>query len=244
MSRIQLALNVTDLDAAVDFYSKLFRTEPAKRRPGYANFAVSDPPLKLVLLETGAPGGSINHLGVEVFSTDEVAAATERLVSDGVETRNEDGVTCCYATQDKVWVTDPDGARWEVYTVLDDAEVMACVDDATCSLEDAAKDERVDEIAQTLAGVVLDRQRTATGARLVLKAGTEEKVREIVAKEQVCCGFLDYAITSSPEGVVLEITGPEEAKETLDAWAGAFGEPSSAETTEPLSAATASSACC
>jgi len=126
MSRVQLALNVSDLDAAVDFYSKLFRTEPAKRRPGYANFAIAEPPLKLVLLESAdARGtgvtGALNHLGVEVQDTAEVAAATDRLVGDGMATRTEQGTTCCYATQDKVWVSDPDGAPWEVYTVLADA---------------------------------------------------------------------------------------------------------------------------
>lgn len=121
MSRVQLALNVTDLESAVGFYSKLFGAEPAKRRPGYANFAIDEPPLKLVLLESpeGA-GGTLNHLGVEVFSTDEVAAATARLADDGLATDVEENTTCCYATQDKVWVTDPDGARWEVYTITDD----------------------------------------------------------------------------------------------------------------------------
>lgn len=122
MSRVQLALNVTDLDAAVDFYSRLFRTEPAKRRPGYANFAIADPPLKLVLFE-GETGGTINHLGVEVPSTDQVKEATDHLLAEGMQTLTEDGVTCCFATQDKVWVSDPDGARWEVYTVLADVPV-------------------------------------------------------------------------------------------------------------------------
>jgi catechol 2,3-dioxygenase-like lactoylglutathione lyase family enzyme len=118
MSRVQLALNVTDLDAAVDFYSRLFRTEPAKRKPGYANFAVEEPPLKLVLIEsTEAAGGTLNHLGVEVFSTDEVAAAQQRLSGEGLATAEESGV-CCYAQQEKVWVNDPDGAPWEIYTVL------------------------------------------------------------------------------------------------------------------------------
>ncbi len=130
MSRIQLALNVTDLDEAVGFYSKLFRTTPAKLRPGYANFAVDDPPLKLVLIENPAArgagtAGALNHLGVEVAGTDEVAAARRHLAADGVETTVEDGVTCCYAVQDKVWVDDPDGAPWEIYTVLSDAETPA-----------------------------------------------------------------------------------------------------------------------
>ncbi|HJP67109.1 MAG TPA: ArsI/CadI family heavy metal resistance metalloenzyme [Actinomycetota bacterium] len=120
MGRVQLAINVTNLDQAVDFYSKLFRSEPAKRRPGYANFALDDPALKLVLIE-GREGGTLNHLGVEVASTDEVTAATERLRDDGLETLVESHTSCCYAVQDKVWVSDPDGAPWEVYTVLADA---------------------------------------------------------------------------------------------------------------------------
>jgi catechol 2,3-dioxygenase-like lactoylglutathione lyase family enzyme len=123
---VQLALNVSDVDAAVDFYRRLFGSEPAKRRPGYANFAVAEPPLKLVLLESADARGSgvagaLNHLGVEVESTDEVTAATERLAGEGLATATEHGSTCCYATQDKVWVSDPDGAPWEVYTVLADA---------------------------------------------------------------------------------------------------------------------------
>jgi catechol 2,3-dioxygenase-like lactoylglutathione lyase family enzyme len=121
MSRIQVALNVNDLEEAVGFYARLFGVQPAKRRPGYANFAIDRPPLKLVLIEGEGRGGSLNHLGVEVTSTDEVAEATERLAREGLETRTEDAVTCCYAVQDKVWVSDPDGTPWEVYTVLADA---------------------------------------------------------------------------------------------------------------------------
>lgn len=121
MSRVQLALNVDDIDQAVAFYSKLFDAEPAKRRPGYANFAIAEPPLKLVLLENPGQGGSLNHLGVEVASTDQVIAATRRFMTRGLETRIEDGTTCCYALQDKVWVTGPGGEPWEVYTVLADA---------------------------------------------------------------------------------------------------------------------------
>jgi catechol 2,3-dioxygenase-like lactoylglutathione lyase family enzyme len=121
MSRVQLALNVDDIDQAVAFYAKLFDAEPAKRRPGYANFAIAEPPLKLVLLENPGEGGSINHLGVEVGSTDEVIAATRRFMAEGLEARIEDGTTCCYALQDKVWVTGPGGEPWEVYTVLADA---------------------------------------------------------------------------------------------------------------------------
>ena len=121
MSRVQLALNVDDIDAAVAFYSQLFDAEPAKRRPGYANFALDEPALKLVLIENPGQGGSLNHLGVEVGSTDEVVAATRRYAELGMPTRVEDGTTCCYALQDKVWVSGPGGEPWEVYTVLADA---------------------------------------------------------------------------------------------------------------------------
>jgi catechol 2,3-dioxygenase-like lactoylglutathione lyase family enzyme len=122
MSRVQLALNVTDLDAAVGFYTKLFGVEPAKQRPGYANFAVVDPPLKLVLIE-GTEGATLNHLGVEVDTPDDVHAATTRLSGEGLPTAVEDDVSCCFARQDKVWVDDPDGAPWEIYTVLADVEM-------------------------------------------------------------------------------------------------------------------------
>lgn len=126
MSRVQLALNVSDLDAAVAFYSKLFATEPAKLRRGYANFAIAEPPLKLVLIEgTTGTGGSLNHLGVEVETTEAVASAKTRLTEAGLATATEDEVACCYALQDKVWVDDPDGAPWEVYTVLADVEMPA-----------------------------------------------------------------------------------------------------------------------
>ena len=126
MSRVQLALNVANIDSAVDFYSKLFGTEPAKRRPGYANFAIADPPLKLVLIEHpegrgGGVVGALNHLGVEVETPAEVRAATERLAGNGLEPSVQESTTCCYAVQDKAWVDDPDGAPWEVYTVLADA---------------------------------------------------------------------------------------------------------------------------
>jgi catechol 2,3-dioxygenase-like lactoylglutathione lyase family enzyme len=126
VSRVQLALNVSDVDAAVEFYSKLFGTGPAKRRPGYANFAIDEPALKLVLIEDAEArgsgvGGALNHLGVEVGSTDEVATASGRLSGQGLATFEEDNTTCCYAVQDKVWVSDPDGAPWEIYTVLSDA---------------------------------------------------------------------------------------------------------------------------
>ena len=121
MSRVQLALNVDDIEAAVAFYSRLFDAVPAKRRPGYANFALDQPPLKLVLIENTGHGGSINHLGVEVASSAEVVEATRRLSAAGLATEVEDGTTCCYALQDKVWVTGPGQERWEVYTVLADA---------------------------------------------------------------------------------------------------------------------------
>jgi catechol 2,3-dioxygenase-like lactoylglutathione lyase family enzyme len=121
MSRIQLALNVDDVAAATAFYAKLLGAEPAKTRPGYANFAIADPPLKLVLLENPGQGGTLNHLGVEVESADAVAAERDRLAAAGLASAAERG-TCCYATQDKFWVEGvPDGERWEVYTVLADS---------------------------------------------------------------------------------------------------------------------------
>jgi lactoylglutathione lyase len=124
MSRAQLALNVDDLDEAITFYSKLFNTAPAKVKPGYANFAVAEPPLKLVLIENLGHGGTLNHLGVEVDSSDAVHAEIARLSDEGMFTEEEIGTTCCFATQDKVWVTAPGGERWEVYAVLADAETF------------------------------------------------------------------------------------------------------------------------
>ncbi len=124
MSRVQLALNVPELEESVEFYAKLFATEPAKVRPGYANFAVADPPLKLVLIEDATKGpSSVNHLGVEVESTDEVSSARARLEAAGVPTEVEDHVACCYALQDKVWAMGPGGASWEFYAVLADADM-------------------------------------------------------------------------------------------------------------------------
>ncbi|MEI7746566.1 MAG: ArsI/CadI family heavy metal resistance metalloenzyme [Actinomycetota bacterium] len=120
MSRVQLALNVSNLDEAISFYSTLFNAVPAKLRPGYANFAIDEPPLKLVLMEVPESAGSLNHLGVEVENTQLVADASQRLSGEGLSTDEEVGTTCCFALQDKVWVEDPDGARWEVYTVLDE----------------------------------------------------------------------------------------------------------------------------
>jgi len=136
MSRVQLALNVPDIDEAVAFYSKLFATEPAKRRDGYANFAIIDPPLKLVLFEKAGADSRLNHLGVEVMSSDEVVAHQARLTDAGLAPVDESG-TCCFAKQDKVWVDGPDGA-WEIYTVLEDSETFGTssthVDDDTASL--------------------------------------------------------------------------------------------------------------
>jgi catechol 2,3-dioxygenase-like lactoylglutathione lyase family enzyme len=126
MSRVQLALNVADLEKSVEFYSTLFGTQPHKRRPGYANFAITEPPLKLVLIEVPADARgegtaqALNHLGIEVDSSAEVEAGAARLRGAGLAAFDERDTTCCYALQDKVWVHDPAGAPWEVYTVKDD----------------------------------------------------------------------------------------------------------------------------
>ena len=136
MSRLQLALNVSNLQESVAFYSAFFKTEPAKLRPGYANFAIADPPLKLVLFENQSQPGSINHLGVEVFSADEVAQATAYLAQQGFATDVEESTTCCYAVQDKVWVDGPD-SRWEVYTVLADATIETAAGSDTCCTDPA-----------------------------------------------------------------------------------------------------------
>jgi catechol 2,3-dioxygenase-like lactoylglutathione lyase family enzyme len=130
MSRVQLALNVDNIEEAVSFYSKLFGTEPAKRRPGYANFAIAEPPLKLVLLENPGQGGSLNHLGVEVADTGAVDAEQNRLAAAGLAAIDERDTTCCYARQDKFWVTGaPNGERWEIYTVLQDSATFWGQDD-------------------------------------------------------------------------------------------------------------------
>jgi catechol 2,3-dioxygenase-like lactoylglutathione lyase family enzyme len=121
MSRVQLALTVDDVDRAVDFYRKLFGVQPAKRRPGYANFAIDNPPLKLVLIEQPGSQATLNHLGVEVDTTEEVADQLTRLRGLDVATSEPATTTCCYAVQDKFWVTAPDGERWEHYAVLADA---------------------------------------------------------------------------------------------------------------------------
>jgi len=131
VSRIQLALNVDDVEAATAFYAQLFGTQPAKTRPGYANFAIADPPLKLVLLENPGQGGTLNHLGIEVGSTDEVDAEQHRLAGLGLASVDERGTTCCYAKQDKFWVEGtPGGERWEVYTVLADSPTFSGAQDA------------------------------------------------------------------------------------------------------------------
>ena len=151
MSRTQLALNVDDLDEAVTFYSKLFNAQPAKRKPGYANFALTEPPLKLVLIENPGHGGTLNHLGVEVETSDQVHQEIARLSGEGLFTDEEIGTTCCFATQDKVWVSGPGGERWEVYTVLADSETFgsppqAAGSEAECSCgtaEEHAREELV-----------------------------------------------------------------------------------------------------
>ena len=119
MARLQLALDVSDLDAAIDFYRRLFGTEPAKREPGYANWEIADPPLKLVLFE-GTEGGRVNHLGVEATGAEEVLAAEARLTDAGLATTGIDDTTCCYASKVETWVTDPDGVRWEWYVKTGD----------------------------------------------------------------------------------------------------------------------------
>ena len=122
MSRVQLAINVNDLSESIAFYSKLFGAEPAKLRPGYANFAIAEPPLKLILMENPGHGGSLNHLGIEVADTDTVDAEQTRLAAAGFASIDERDTTCCYAKQDKFWVQGaPDGERWEIYTVLEDS---------------------------------------------------------------------------------------------------------------------------
>ncbi|MGL6237135.1 MAG: ArsI/CadI family heavy metal resistance metalloenzyme [Segniliparus sp.] len=124
MSRVQLALNVENLEAAVSFYAKLFGAAPAKRKPGYANFAIDQPPLKLVLIENPGHGGTVNHLGVETDTSEHVRREADRLAAEGLIALEEEGTTCCYAVQDKVWATAPDGEQWEVYTVLADSEAF------------------------------------------------------------------------------------------------------------------------
>jgi catechol 2,3-dioxygenase-like lactoylglutathione lyase family enzyme len=139
MSRVQLALRVADLEGSVAFYSRLFGAEPAKRRPGYANFAIAEPPLKLVLIE-GTPGEPtrMDHLGVEVQTAGEVSAAAARLAAEGLVTATEEDAACCYAVQDKVWVTGPGDEPWEVYVVKGDADVLDKAADSACCSPAAA----------------------------------------------------------------------------------------------------------
>lgn len=143
MSRLQLALNVNDLEESIAFYSTLFGAEPAKRKPGYANFAITEPPLKLVLIENPGRGGSVNHLGVEVEDSGRVDAEHQRLGAAGFAATEERESTCCYAKQDKFWVENaPNGERWEVYTVLEDSETFSETvtdGDACCGNEVSAE---------------------------------------------------------------------------------------------------------
>ena len=136
MSRVQLALNVTDLDASIAFYTNLFQTPPAKVRHDYANFAIADPPLKLVLFANSGEPGTLNHVGVEVDTTDEVAAVIARSQELGFDQRVQENVSCCYAVQDKTWVKGPEN-DWEFYTVLADAPAMSCATDDACCPADA-----------------------------------------------------------------------------------------------------------
>lgn len=141
MSRVQLALNVDDLQESVAFYSRLFGTEPAKVRPGYANFAVAEPPLKLVLIENPGQGGSVNHLGVEVADTETVDAEQTRLGEVGLASVDERDTTCCYAKQDKFWVEGaPNGERWEIYTVLEDSPTFGTAETADMAADEKSAD--------------------------------------------------------------------------------------------------------
>jgi predicted enzyme related to lactoylglutathione lyase len=150
MSRVQLALNVDNLDESISFYSKLFNTQPAKVKPGYANFAVAEPPLKLILVENPGQGGSINHLGVEVADVDAVDSEQTRLASEGFTSIDERATTCCYAKQDKFWVEGaPNGERWEIYTVLADSTNFSAGETvgATCCGRQVASDAEPSTIA-------------------------------------------------------------------------------------------------
>lgn len=126
MSRLQLALNVTDINTATQFYSQLFATKPAKRQPGYANFEIAAPPLKLVLFENSKAASKLNHLGIEVESSEQVLEERNRLRQAHLSVRIDEQTTCCYALQDKAWVADPDGDEWEIYTVLENSETFSC----------------------------------------------------------------------------------------------------------------------
>lgn len=133
MSRVQLALRVSDLEGSIAFYSKLFGTEPAKLRPGYANFAITEPPLKLVLIEGQDDEPTrLDHLGVEVEDAAQVHDATQRLAEAGLATLEENDTSCCYALQDKVWVHGPGAEPWEVYVVKGDADTLAKAEGSAC----------------------------------------------------------------------------------------------------------------
>ncbi|MFD5795461.1 ArsI/CadI family heavy metal resistance metalloenzyme [Streptomyces diastatochromogenes] len=148
MSRVQLALRVPDLDASIAFYTKLFGTGPAKLRDGYANFAIAEPPLKLVLIEgTAGEATRMDHLGVEVESTEAVHAATTRLGEAGLATDVENDTTCCYALQDKVWVHGPGQEPWEVYVVKGDADSLTKQQDSTCCTGPAEADPKEPAVA-------------------------------------------------------------------------------------------------
>jgi catechol 2,3-dioxygenase-like lactoylglutathione lyase family enzyme len=154
MSRIQLALNVDDIAAATDFYTKLFGTAPVKTRPGYANFAIINPPMKLVLMENPGQGGTLNHLGVEVEDVDAVNTEQTRLAELGLASVDERGTTCCYAKQDKFWVEGtPSGDRWEIYTVLADSATFFAenADGPGCCGSDTATEKIDDQAPQPAA---------------------------------------------------------------------------------------------
>jgi catechol-2,3-dioxygenase len=152
MSRLQLALNVDDLDQAIAFYSRMFSTEPFKVRPGYANFAIADPPLKLVLFEGDGESGSINHLGVEVETREQVSDAEARLVAQGLDTTGVADTLCCYAQKTETWLSGPDGTRWEWYVRNGDSETLKMVpldDTAACCGDPVASDQVAPEPAAT-----------------------------------------------------------------------------------------------
>jgi lactoylglutathione lyase len=140
MSRVQLALNVDDLDASIAFYTKLFDTPPAKVREDYANFAITDPPLKLVLFANSGVPGTLNHIGVEVQTTDEVASVIARSRELGLDQHIQANVSCCFAVQDKTWIEGPEN-KWEFYTVLEDAPAMSCgADDHCCPADTISRE--------------------------------------------------------------------------------------------------------
>jgi|SRR4029453_9821100 catechol 2,3-dioxygenase-like lactoylglutathione lyase family enzyme len=153
MSRVQLALRVSDLEGSIAFYSKLFGTEPAKRRDGYANFAIAEPPLKLVLIE-GTPDQPtvMDHLGVEVDTAEQVTAATERLAAQGLTTAVENDTACCYAVQDKAWVSGPGAEPWEVYVVKSDADTLAKDSGSACCAPAAGERTELSVLAGAGAG--------------------------------------------------------------------------------------------